>query len=61
MSLAIVGLTRTFPDRRRYDEVISRNRSIEKFIGTSHPVIIFHEGNLPSSDMDYIKQNSPNL
>lgn len=64
MKNAIVALTRGYPqDKNLYTNLIKRNISIYKHINSkreiSCDIILFHEGNISSSDQTYIKNESP--
>ena len=64
MKIAIVALTRGYPDDRSlYDELIKRNYSIYEKINkhreNSPDLLLFHEGNILQDDQDYINSRYP--
>jgi hypothetical protein len=64
MKIAIVALTRGYPDNlSKYSDLINRNISIYEKINQYRKVpadiLLFHEGNISQSDQEYIKFNSP--
>ena len=64
MKIAVVALTRGYPENKKlYDTLIQRNNSIYKQI-TEHrknpiDVILFHEGNISEDDQNYISSHYP--
>jgi hypothetical protein len=59
--IAIVCLSKAYSDFEDYDELISRNISISKYIGTEYPIIIFNEGDITLEHQNYITRNTPEL
>ena len=59
--IAIVCLSKSYNDLNEYSELISRNLSIIKYIGTGIPVLIFNEGDISLDHQDYIKNLTPEL
>jgi hypothetical protein len=60
-NIAIVCLSKAYSDFDDYGELISRNISISKYIGTEYPIIIFNEGNITLEHQNHIKKNTPEL
>lgn len=58
MKTAIFCLTRGYHQKERYNSLIERNKSIEKYIGTESDIILFEEGNV---HREYIESQTPNL
>lgn len=60
MNNAIVCLTRGYSDIKKYGDLIARNVGIWHTINQDlkYPLIIFHEGNIPTSHQDYIRDKS---
>lgn len=61
MKNAIIVLTRGYDNLEKYNRLLKRNASIEKFFGNKYPLVIFHEGNITSIAMEYIKAKNPSL
>jgi len=66
---AIVVLTRGYEDKKKYDELISRNHAIYSIFyskipennQTTYDIIILHEGNINREHQEYIQSKSPKL
>lgn len=59
--LAIVCLSKAYDTLDEYNELIKRNLSILKFLGTDKSLLIFNEGNIPLEHQNFIKQVTPQL
>lgn len=59
--IAIVCLSKGYSDIDNYNELISRNISISKYIGTEHSIIIFNQGNITLKHQNHIKKFTPEL
>lgn len=68
---AIVILTRGYPNKKSYDTLIERNKALYNIIKKLRPnltdynnfmkkvdILIYHEGNISKSDMEYIKNET---
>lgn len=60
-NVAIVCLSKGYSSLNEYDELISRNISILKYIGKEYSIIIFNEGNIPFEHKEYILKSTPEL
>ena len=63
LRVAIVALTRGYnSDYQKYNELIKRNKSINSLISSKlqfpYQLILFHEGNIPKVDQEYIQKHS---
>ena len=58
---AIVVLTRGYPNINSYNQLIERNKILEKTIMSNTDYIIFHEGNIPIEHQTYISNKTPSL
>ena len=61
MKTAIFCLTRGYPHPFMYSRLVSRNKSIEKFIGWSSDLVMFHEGNIHPDHQRIIEAETPKL
>lgn len=61
MKTAIFCLTRGYPHPFLYSRLVARNKSIEKFIGESSDLVLFHEGNVSSEHQRIVESETPNL
>jgi len=59
--IAIVCLLRYYDTFSGYTEIISRNHSIIKYIGTDIPILIFNEGTISPQCEEYISKSTPEL
>ena len=59
--IAIVCLSKSYNDLNGYNELISRNLSIIKYIGIDIPILIFNEGDISLDHQNYIKNLTPKL
>lgn len=61
-SVAIVALIRGYEDREKYQDLIERNESINKYCSSNKfDNILFHEGNISVAHQRYIQSFTPNL
>lgn len=59
---AIIVLTRGYIENKKYDQLINRNKSIEKnLVDKSIDIVIFHEGNIFLEHQKYIKDQTSEL
>lgn len=61
MNNAIIVLTRGYESLGKYNRLLERNSSIEKFFGNKYPLVIFHEGNITPEAQEYIRSKNPAL
>jgi len=61
MKTAIFCLTRGYPHPFMYSRLAARNKSIEKFIGGSSDLVMFHEGNIHPDHQRIIEAETPTL
>lgn len=61
MKTAIFCLTRGYPHPFMYSRLVARNNSIEKFIGGSSDLVMFHEGNIHAEHQRIIEAETPAL
>ena len=55
---AVVVLTRGYKNKTRYDTLLKRNKSLEKYHNKNISYIIFHEGNIPKDHQEYIQADT---
>jgi hypothetical protein len=60
-NLAITCLSQGYSTHDEYVEIISRNKSILKYIGKDYPILIFNEGNISINHQNYISSFTPEL
>ena len=61
MKTAIFCLTRGYQHPFMYSRLVARNNSIEKFIGGSPEIVLFHEGNVAPEHQRLIEAETPSL
>ena len=58
---AVVVLTKGYKHKKKYSDLIERNRYLEKFANKKNDYIIFHEGNINYKHQKYIQKYTPKL
>jgi hypothetical protein len=58
---AIVVLSRGYDELSRFENLIKRNKHLEKYVGNQTDFIIFHEGNIDDDTQAYISKHTPQL
>ncbi|NEO38736.1 MAG: hypothetical protein F6J90_21330 [Moorea sp. SIOASIH] len=60
-SIAVVALTKGYEEKENYQDLIARNKSINKYISNQFDNILFHEGNLSLAHQKYIQSFTPEM
>ncbi len=60
-SVVIAGLTRGYENVEKYQDLIARNKSINKCCNSNFDNILFHEGNISVAHQEYILSFTPDL